>query len=500
VQKLFGSEGFDPLSLDPYLLFDAETSMRGTLEAFTLDLDPANPSSLDVITATRAGIATVTSASGTVVAASPNTVRVDYSLGYPAILVEPSSENLVTHSDFSGGWQDYLINSSAGGGYASQPSRIITATGANAAYYIPVATSNGVSYTASIWARRVSGSGGCNIIYLSSPTAKQSISLTSEFQKFTATFTGKSGGGNVNFGVDIVNSGDSIEIAMPQVEEGSVPTSYIPNPAPISSTLNSVTSFEADGSVGGFSNIHVESIAGISGKEVEVEFEIFDYVSGTAACLMGHAFTPALQVGGSLNANGIYRGVVTADSNNRILFRNNSNTDNFTGKIRNIKVVEVDTSGVRNADDLKITGSAFSDFYNQSEGTFYVESELQRATEVGFQPFLFDADNGDGNRVLLYNETAGDVLGLVRAAGAGYQINLGTHPSVNTLSRTAFSYKSNNLQGSKDGNSVTPITTAVIPTTINTLNVGSHYTKAENLYLNGRIRRILFWPTHSDNL
>jgi hypothetical protein len=153
----------------------------------------------------------------------------------------------------------------------------------------------------------------------------------------------------------------------------------------------------------------------------------------------------------------------------------------------------------RNADDLVISGSDF-DFYNQSEGTFYVESELQRATEVGFQPFLFDADNGDANRVLLYNETAGDVLGLVRAAGAGYQINLGTHPSVNTLSRTAFSYKSNNLQGSKDGNSVTPITTAVIPTSINTLNVGSHYTKAENLYLNGRIRRLIFWPVSSDRL
>jgi hypothetical protein len=154
----------------------------------------------------------------------------------------------------------------------------------------------------------------------------------------------------------------------------------------------------------------------------------------------------------------------------------------------------------RAADDLVISGSDFTDFYNASEGTFYVESELQRATEVGFQPFLFDADNGDGNRVLLYNETAGDVLGLVKNVGTGYEINLGTHPDVNTFSRTAFSYKSNNLQGSKDGNSVTPITIAVIPTTINTLNVGSHYTKAENLYLNGRIKRLIYWPTESGRL
>jgi len=51
---------FNPLSLDPYLLFDSETSMKGTLEAFTLDLDPSVPSTLDVITATRSGVATFT--------------------------------------------------------------------------------------------------------------------------------------------------------------------------------------------------------------------------------------------------------------------------------------------------------------------------------------------------------------------------------------------------------------------------------------------------------
>lgn len=171
-----------------------------------------------------------------------------------------------------------------------------------------------------------------------------------------------------------------------------------------------------------------------------------------------------------------------------------------TGSVATSYIPTSGSTVTRAADDLVISGSDFSDFYNQSEGTFYVESELQRETEAGFQPFLFDADNGDANRVLIYNESAGDVLGLVRASGAGFQINLGTHPSVNTLSRTAFSYKANNLDGSKDGNSVTPVTTAVIPTTISRLNVGSHYTKAETLYLNGRIRRLIFWPYHSDSL
>jgi hypothetical protein len=385
---LYKVSGFNPLDLDPYLFFDAETSMRGTLEAFTLDLDPENPSTLDVITATRAGIATVTSASGTVVAASPNTVRVDYSLGYPAILVEPSSENLVTHSDFSGGWQEYLINSSAGGGYASQPSRVITSTGVNAAYIISVATSNGVSYTASIWARRVSGSGGCNIIYISSPTAKQSISLTSEFQKFTATFTGKSGGGNVTFGVDIVTAGDSIEIAMPQVEVGAVATSFIPT----------------------------------SG--------------GNAA------------------------------------------------------------ARTRAADDLKITGSAFTDFFSSSEGTFYAEYQFNDA---------------DGANSLIYGEydshrfaykNLGSASPLLSWDGTNV-LNYG-RLAAGTLLRTALSYNSNTMEGSQDGSAATMSNqTAPFPHTGNfltasKLHIGSDTNGGKQL--NGHIKRLLFWPYHSDSL
>ncbi len=97
-----GASSFDPLTLDPYLFFDAETSMRGTLEAFTLDLDPSKPQTLDVITATRAGTtATFRNSSGLIQVASPNTVRVDHVDGVPMILVEPSATNTIRWSEDS---------------------------------------------------------------------------------------------------------------------------------------------------------------------------------------------------------------------------------------------------------------------------------------------------------------------------------------------------------------------------------------------------------------
>ena len=96
------SESFNIQELNPYLLFDSRESMLGTLENPTLDLDPATPSTLDVITATRAGIATYTDSSGLIKAAPIDTVRVDHVDGVPMILVEPSATNLLTNSNSNG--------------------------------------------------------------------------------------------------------------------------------------------------------------------------------------------------------------------------------------------------------------------------------------------------------------------------------------------------------------------------------------------------------------
>ena len=61
---------FGPLSLNPILAYEASRSMMAPLASESLDLDPANPSTLDIITATRAGTATYTDASGNIQTAS----------------------------------------------------------------------------------------------------------------------------------------------------------------------------------------------------------------------------------------------------------------------------------------------------------------------------------------------------------------------------------------------------------------------------------------------
>ena len=80
-QRLSNLNEFHPNELDPFLLFDARDSMIGTLENPTLDLDPSKPDTLNVITATRSGVATYTDVNGNIATASADTVRVDYTQG-----------------------------------------------------------------------------------------------------------------------------------------------------------------------------------------------------------------------------------------------------------------------------------------------------------------------------------------------------------------------------------------------------------------------------------
>tara|TARA_B100001093_G_scaffold501825_1_gene553999 strand:- start:18 stop:1019 length:1002 start_codon:yes stop_codon:yes gene_type:complete len=153
----------------------------------------------------------------------------------------------------------------------------------------------------------------------------------------------------------------------------------------------------------------------------------------------------------------------------------------------------IPTSGstvTRAADDLVISGSAF-DFYNQSEGTFYGE-------------IIINANPYDSYPVMVH---AGASTDYIRLSTAGqYRVRnasvtqtnrtIGTF-AIGSVSRFAFSYKQNDFVGTIDGSSESIGTSGSIPS-VNQLTIGSFLNTAN--YLNGRIRRLIFWPTHSDNL
>ena len=169
------------------------------------------------------------------------------------------------------------------------------------------------------------------------------------------------------------------------------------------------------------------------------------------------------------------------------------------GEAGSVATSYIPTSGstvTRAADNLEITGSAFTDFFSSSEGTFYAEYQFNDAD--GANSLIYgSADNqrfayknlGSSSPLLSYDGV--NVLNYGRLAAG-------------TLLRTALSFDSNTMEGSQDGSAATMSNqTAPFPHTGNfltasKLHIGSDTNGGKQL--NGHIKRLIYWPTHSDSL
>jgi len=367
--------------------------MIGTLENPALDLNPALAETLDVITAVRTGVATYTDESGLIQEATANTVRVDNSLGYPAMLIEPSATNLVTYSEDFTSWtkNDVSLTSGQASPAGDNTATKLTATGGDPWVYTIINTSAQTN-TFSFYCRGEGTSIGKTarllVWYVGSATGTTEsfdFTYTSEWQRVEFQTT-PTGAGSLIYRIDLPADNSEVDdvayIWGAQLETGSVSTSLIPT-------------------------------------------------SGSAV--------------------------------------------------------------TRAADDLSITGSAFSDFYNQSEGTIYVEFTpriIQSTTNTLFE--ISDGTSSDRMFSLIQNGYSLYVSDTTLQA----QLNGGI-ANANSLNRWSGSYKLNKVEISMNGGSVVLDTSATIPT-VNRLNLGER--QFTNYHLNGHLKRLIYWPTHSDSL
>ena len=374
------SESFNIQELDPYLLFDARSSMLGTLENPTLDLDPATPSTLDVITATRSGTATYTDADGLIATAPANTVRVDYVDSVPMILVEPSATNLFPYSeDFGvGGWA--ITSGTLTKNYTISPdglqngSKINFSTGGEL-----VRTTNftaGQIYTLSFYAKVESGS--FDFTYGNIDYTLVAGTATTEWQRFEVTQTAPVATRYPK--IDATDTGDLL-IWGAQLEAGSVATSYIPT----------------------------------SG--------------GDAA------------------------------------------------------------ARTRAADDLAITGSAFTNFFNSGgDGTFYAEFVPEEIETVNN---IITGHGGGGGGLYLYSNVP--TYANVRSYDGTLATSYGDATN-NEINRASVSYNSSTFKGSLNGSSEDSTSHNGTFSAQTSLQLG--YNVASPI----SFKRVIYWPTHSSRL
>jgi hypothetical protein len=154
-------------------------------------------------------------------------------------------------------------------------------------------------------------------------------------------------------------------------------------------------------------------------------------------------------------------------------------------------VIPTTTAAVtRSADVASITGSAFSSWYRQDEGTV-----LMDGTNSALSTTAFAFSDGTINNRLQMD--AGTNTRVARVVNGGInQASNSLAYTYNTPQKFSISYATNSINFANAGVLGTEDTSATIPA-VDQAKIGANPTNAN--HLNGYIRRLTYWPTRLGN-
>lgn len=146
----------------------------------------------------------------------------------------------------------------------------------------------------------------------------------------------------------------------------------------------------------------------------------------------------------------------------------------------------------RAADVASITGTAFSDWYRQGEGTFLVEGFIPPTRDSVSGNYYFDVSDGTtGNRisVLESNGSRGQIL---TATVLQFDSTVGTKPVVPV--KIAAGYRGNDARLAVNGALGLADNALTVPA-VDRLTIGIRGDLATGTIADGHIRSIRYWPT-----
>ena len=151
--------------------------------------------------------------------------------------------------------------------------------------------------------------------------------------------------------------------------------------------------------------------------------------------------------------------------------------------------------GVRWADNASMTGTAFSSWYNQSEGTIAVEVDY---SSISTYSTVFDINDGDdpaAYRIRMIGWNNGTDRTLNVKVNNVDQVNFANTNTIGSQ-KYAVCYKLNDFAAAKRGNITNIATSGLIPN-VNRMQLGSY--NLTQFYLNGHIKSIRYYPARVTN-
>jgi hypothetical protein len=153
----------------------------------------------------------------------------------------------------------------------------------------------------------------------------------------------------------------------------------------------------------------------------------------------------------------------------------------------------------RSADSASMTGTNFSSWYNNQQGSFYAEYD-----RIGINQFsrVFTAvDSGGSNAyqiaLLNFSSITAETAYIVATGSTTMATTIGTVASVNTSSKAVVSYQSGNSGAAFNGTAITSNTNS-FNVLVDRLGIG--YLVGANIqYVNGHIKKLAYYPLRVTN-
>jgi hypothetical protein len=151
------------------------------------------------------------------------------------------------------------------------------------------------------------------------------------------------------------------------------------------------------------------------------------------------------------------------------------------------------SQATRNPDSCVMTGTNFSSWYNQSQGSFF--ASVQKNTTVPGHIFNANTSNSAPRIMMSYN--SGWFLAGENPSGTNTPSLFIATGAINASQKFAGAFQTGNYAASANGLTAVTTSTGTMPTGLNTLQIGA----AEGGYqfFNGTIALLKYWPTRLPN-
>ena len=148
----------------------------------------------------------------------------------------------------------------------------------------------------------------------------------------------------------------------------------------------------------------------------------------------------------------------------------------------------------RAADAASMTGTNFSSWYNQAEGTMYTESATNNSAAVSSSAAALFASASNYQRI----RHVGALIDITAVSSGTTTVDTdGVAVTVGVFGKTVMGFRVNDYAQYTNASSGGTDSSAVLPVGINVLNIGSTDGSSNNL--NGIIRKIAYYPLRVTN-